>query len=74
MPRSKWRTVSCTDDSLRSHTSQPAAYRWVGRQAEGAQFRVMVDNGDGWEDFARATVMPGGWVKDERAYAMGGDS
>jgi hypothetical protein len=52
MPRSKWRTVSCTDDSLRSHSSQPAAYRWVAERPAGARFWVQVDEGRDWQSYA----------------------
>jgi hypothetical protein len=61
MPRTKWRTVSCTDDSLRSHSSQPAAYLWVSQRLSGARFRVQVDEGYGWENYATvvSTGTPG---------------
>lgn len=64
MPRKKWRTVSCTDDSLRSHTSQPAAYRWISEQGDGARFRVQVDEGYGWENYA-TVVSRGDGTTDE---------
>ncbi|MGX6604818.1 hypothetical protein ACWKSP_22220 [Micromonosporaceae bacterium Da 78-11] len=54
MPRTKWRTVSCTDDGLRSHSSQPAAYTWVGKQPVGVRFRVQYDEqqGGGWRSYS----------------------
>jgi hypothetical protein len=52
MPRKKWRTVSCSNDGLRSHSSQPAAYAWISGQPAGGRFRVQVDEGYGWENWA----------------------
>lgn len=54
MAKTKWRTVSCADDGLKSHTSQPAAYRWIAKQEQGARFRVQVNDSlhDGWQDYA----------------------
>lgn len=52
MARQKWRTVSCADDSLRSHSSETAAYVWVGNRLPGLRFRVQYDKqlGGGWQD------------------------
>jgi hypothetical protein len=54
MPRTKWRTVSCADDGLRSHSSQPAAYTWVAKQPAGDRFRVQYDEllGGGWLSYS----------------------
>lgn len=60
MARTKWRTVSCSDDSLRSHQSQTAAYTWVAQRMPGARFRVQVDEGYGWENYSTVTSTGGG--------------
>lgn len=62
MPRSKWRTVSCEDDSLHSHTSQQSAYRWVSGRMPGLRFRVQYDEqlGGGWQDYAKVVSTGGG--------------
>lgn len=67
MPRTKWRTVSCTDDGLRSHASQPAAYRWIAEQPAGARFRVQVndDRCFDWQPYATATSCGDGGVEEE---------
>lgn len=58
----KWRTVSCHDDSLRSHTSQPKAYEFVSGQPPGRRFRVQVDErlGAGWVNYATVVSTSGG--------------
>jgi hypothetical protein len=68
MPKTKWRTVSCTDDSLRSHSSQQAACDWISGREPGAQFRVQFDEGrgGGWQEAARVTAVKHGWTKEER--------
>ena len=62
MPRTKWRTVSCADDSLRSHASQPAAYDWIAGWELGARFRVQYDEqlGGGWRPYASVRVTAAG--------------
>jgi hypothetical protein len=60
MAHSKWRTVSCTDDSVRSHTSQPAAYRWIAGQPAGARFQVQVNDSGCFDWQPYATVVSGG--------------
>lgn len=68
MPRTKWRTVSCADDGLRSHSSQQAAYRWISDRPAGERFRVQVDNSlhYGWQDYA-TVVSNGDGTTDEEA-------
>ena len=69
MARTKWRTVSCTNDSIRSHSSREAAYEWASSQGRGARFRVQFDNGrgGGWQEYARVTAVRAGWVEEEVA-------
>jgi hypothetical protein len=69
MPRTKWRTVSCADDSLRSHPSKDRAFDWVAEQTPGLVFRVQFDEcrGGGWRDVARVTAVKPGWAKEEVA-------
>lgn len=57
MASRKWRTVSCTDDGLRSHGSAGKAYDWIASRPAGERFRVQYDEqlGDGWRLYA--TVM-----------------
>lgn len=65
MARTKWRTVSCVDDSLRSHSSQQAAYRWVsGRRVSG--FRVQYDEclGGGWRAYATVSAVGDGTTEE----------
>lgn len=66
MARTKWRTVSCFDDGLRSHTSQPAAYTWISARPAGDRFRVQVDDSlhYGWQDYA-IVVSRGDGTTDE---------
>jgi hypothetical protein len=64
MARKKWRTVSCTDDSLRSHSSQLVAYTWIAGRMPGLRFRVQVDEGYGWENYA-TVVSTGGGTDEE---------
>ncbi len=52
MARKRWRTVSCLDDSIRAQSSQQKAYEWVDAQPAGYRFRVQVDEGFGWENYA----------------------
>jgi hypothetical protein len=65
MPRKKWRSVSCTDDGLRSHSSQSAAYAWVGEQPAGERFRVQVDEGHGWESYSTVASRGDGTTDEE---------
>lgn len=69
MPRIKWRTVSCADDSLRSHPSKERAYDWVAEQEPGSVFRVQFDKrrAGGWQDAARLTAVKPGWAREELA-------
>lgn len=66
MPRIKWRTVSCTDDSLRSHSSQQAAYEWVADREPGARFRVQFDErlGGGWRPYAVVSAAGDGTTEE----------
>lgn len=65
MPAKKWRTVSCVDDSFRSHPSQPKAYEYIGDQPAGARFRVWVDDGFGWQAYATAVSRGDGTTDEE---------
>ncbi len=65
MARPKWRTVSCADDSLRFHGSQPAAYRWVASQGQGTRFRVQVDEGRDWQPYATVVSRGDGTTDEE---------
>jgi hypothetical protein len=66
MPRPKWRTVSCADDSLRTHNSEQAVYRWVAQQPAGTRYRLQIDEGYGWQNVV--TVVPNGnGTTDEEA-------
>lgn len=67
MPRTKWRTVSCTDDSLRSHTSQQSAYAWIAGREQGAWFRVQYDErlGGGWRAYATVTAAGDGKTEEQ---------
>jgi hypothetical protein len=60
MARKRWRTVSCTDDSIRKHSSETAANTWVGGQPAGARFRVQVDEGFDWQAYATVVSTGGG--------------
>lgn len=66
MPRTKWRTVSCDDDSLRSHTSQQKAYEWIATLMPKRRFRVQYDEqlGGGWQIYA-TVVSTGGGTDEE---------
>lgn len=57
MPRAKWRTVA-TDHS-RTHASQPAAYRWVATQPDGAQYRIEKDDNGRWVWFSSVRSVAG---------------
>lgn len=61
----KWRTVSCTDDSLRSHTSQAKAYAFVAGQPSGARYRVQVDEGQDWMPYATVVSCGDGTTEEE---------
>lgn len=67
MPRTKWRTVSCLNDSFRSHGSQPGAYGWISGQPAGSRFRVQYDEGlgGGWRDFAKVVSNGDGTTDEE---------
>lgn len=65
MARTKWRTVSCTDDGLRSHGSQPAAYTWIAGQDQGAQFRVQINEGRDWQPYATVSSRGDGTTDEE---------
>jgi hypothetical protein len=65
MPRTKWRTVSCLNDSLRSHGSQLGAYGWISGQRAGARFRVQYDKGRGWQDDAKVVSNGDGTTEEE---------
>jgi hypothetical protein len=65
MARTKWRTVSCADDSLRSHRSQHAAYDWIADQPAGARFRVQIDEGRDWMPYATVASNGDGTTDEE---------
>ena len=65
MPGKRWRTVSCIDDSRRSHPSQPKAYKYVGKQPAGARFRVQVDEGRDWQPYATVFSCGDGTTDEE---------
>lgn len=65
MPRKRWRTVSCADDSLRSHSSQPAAYTWIAGRPAGDRFRVQVNEGYDWENYATVVSRGDGTTDEE---------
>lgn len=65
MARSRWRTVSCSDDGLRSHPSQPRAYAWVAGQPAGARFRVQVNEGYSWQPYATVVSVGDGTTDEE---------
>lgn len=66
MARKRWRTVSCTDDGLRSHSSQTAAYNWISGRPAGDRFRVQVNEGYDWEPWA-TVVSNGDGTTDEES-------
>ncbi len=68
MPRTKWRTVSCADDSIRSHASETAAYLWVGNRLPGLRFRVQFDrqHGGGWQTECTVESIGGGFKEVDR--------
>lgn len=60
MKRTKWRTVSCTDDGITTHRSQPAAYDRVASWNPGERFRVQYDEGLGAGWMPYTTVISNG--------------
>lgn len=67
MARTRWRTVSCVDDGLRSHASQQAAYRWIASREPGVRYRVQYDEclGGGWSSYATASAVGDGTTEEE---------
>ena len=65
MASKKWRTVSCADDSVRSHTSQAKAYAFVAGQESGVRFRVHVQEGHGWMPYATVVSRGDGTTDEE---------
>jgi hypothetical protein len=65
MARKKWRTVSCADDGLRSHPSQQKAYAWISERPAGERFRVQIDEGYDWENWAVVTSVGNGTTSEE---------
>jgi hypothetical protein len=67
MPKRKWRTVSCVDDGLCSHGSQPAAYRWVADRERGVRYRVQYDDGlgGGWCPYATVAAAGDGTTEED---------
>jgi hypothetical protein len=66
MARTRWRTVSCADDSRRTYTSEEKAYAFVAAQPAGDRFRVQVDEGRDWQPH-KTVVSRGDGTTDEEA-------
>ena len=65
MARTRWRTVSCADDSIKAHGGKAGAYRWVADQPAGSRFRVRLDEGYGWETYATVRSNGDGTTDEE---------
>jgi hypothetical protein len=65
MSRTRWRAVSCVDDSLRAHPSQPKAYAWIAGQDTEVKFRVQYDDGFGWSAYATVFALGNGGTDEE---------